>query len=170
MGRDGRGRRKTWRRKGNGEKRSWYSIYGIQVGRAIAVPFGGSRKVRATQSTTPGNSRGGATCRTRATEKRIAWKQARVKRRCKRPPASAARRTAWQPPSGARPNRGEDLLGPFEPRVGCWSRVATRAPREMIAGRGNPPHRTRLIGRLGCRFIFQANRSLLERETIGISS
>jgi hypothetical protein len=92
--------------------------------------------------------------------------QARVKRRCKRPPASAARRAAWQPPSGARPNRGDPpqgntaLLAPSEPRVGCWSRVATRAPRRMIAGRGNPPHRTRLIGWLGYRlFRFALGRT-----------
>jgi hypothetical protein len=129
------------RRRGRGGEGGWcaggpkgrraevpcYIILGIQAGRVIAAPDANpeSRKVRAPQGTTPGNSRDGATCRTRATEKRIARQRARVKRRCKRPPASAVKRTAWQPPSGARPNRGDPpsggtvLPGPSEPRVGC---------------------------------------------------
>ena len=44
-----------------------------------------------------------------ATENRppaVFGRTARVKRRCKRPPGSGAIRTAWQAPSGARPNRG----------------------------------------------------------------
>ena len=45
-----------------------------------------------------------------------------VKRRCKRPPASAAMRAARQPPPGARPNRDETLLASLESRVGCTER------------------------------------------------
>ena len=100
-----------------------YTRRRAQVGRAIATTVAvrgkcprakssRSRKVRAPESTMPGNPRGGVTCRNRATEKRsAALCAARVKRWCKRPPAPAAMSAARQPPSGARPNRGE-LHGP----------------------------------------------------------
>ena len=138
---------------------SCYSNPGIQVDRAIAILSSGieesPRSIEHDAGQHPG--RGDLPDQGhREAHCPVGNSRARVKRRCKRPPASAARRTAWQPPSGARPNRGDPLRGntvllaPSEPRVGCLSRAATRAPRGMIAGRGNPPHRTRLTGRLGC--------------------
>jgi len=58
-----------------------------QASRAVAAsPRGMSRKVRAPQGTMSGNTRGGATCQI-GPQKHTTPQGARVKRRCKRPPA-----------------------------------------------------------------------------------
>jgi len=172
---------------------------GSQVGRAIASCRGGAlsacpgapRKVRAPESQTPGNARGGVTCRKRATEKMIATELsgpvARVKGWCKRPPASAAMSTARQPPSGARPNRGESqwvstqwvradsarqasgrLLEPhgnvsveMDDRRRPWRR--TKPQGVNCSGGSSLPegrHRTRLTGQLGCPHLRTAANPL----------
>jgi len=68
------------------------------------------RKVRTPESTVPGKSWSGATCWI-GPQKQTATQVARVKRWCKRPPASAAMQAARQPPPGARPSRDEVCFG-----------------------------------------------------------
>ena len=81
----------------------------VAAGWATADGESRPRKVRAPQSTTPGNTRAGRPAE-RATENDCLppdGRAVRVKRWCKRPPAPAAMPAARQPPSGARPSRSE---------------------------------------------------------------
>jgi hypothetical protein len=89
-----------------------------------AVSFGRSRKVRTPQGRMPDNIRNGepqGEVIGRATERNRSREGVRVKRWCKRPPASAAMQAARQPPSGARSSRDKRLPASFESRVDCMS-------------------------------------------------
>lgn len=116
-----------------------------------------SRKVRSPQGTVLANSQAGrpdGTVQQRGVVRRRGWRAspatARVKRWCKRPPASAAMSAARQTPPGARPSRCSGVTRSAPGRLhDGWSNSAAR---EMIIALPSGGVQKAAYGRLGRDF------------------
>ena len=96
-----------------------------QAGRVIAAPcIAASRKVCTPQGKAPGNTRGGVTCQI-GPQKHTAPRGVRVKRWCKRPPASAAMRRPGNPRQEQGQAGTRDCPSHYQSRVGCTSGTVT---------------------------------------------
>ena len=115
---------------------SWIPLFDNSGSECGSRAFRRPRKVRAPQGRVPANgraSRGDGKCnREETADGRREMAQARVKRRCKRPPRSWRQRAARQTPPGARPNMGRGAARAVGVPGRLLEAAGNRRRREMI--------------------------------------